>query len=599
MGIGPFFKRRVLDSIAIITSLLVTLICLLLVFKAPLVYWFGNHIPIQKTVVGIGFVIDLSAALLATLASLLTLCVFIYCWHYFEAAGNLFHALVLIFLGGMLGFCFTSDLFNLFVFFELMSISAYALTGYKNESRSSLQGSLNFVVTNSLGGILILLGIGFTYSQTGALNFAQVGNLYIHQSMNGSMVASFILITSGFLIKAAIVPFHFWLADAHTVAPTPISVLFSGIMAQLGLYGLARIYWTMFAKPSFPLEHQFLILFFTIGALTILVGSMMCFMERSLKRMLAFSTISNSGVMLIGLSSLTPIGLQGLIYYIFAHGLLKAILFMCVGILLHHFGSVDELELWRKGKAIPLIGVLFFIATIGLCGFPVWGVFTAKNLIELSLPSFEKEMFIFLILFETLLTGGALIRASGRIFIGFGKHQTIHTPVKNITQQQETEHTKKATPITMLIPITILMVTLLVLNTFTQFNVLLNEAAQEFQNQRWYSSVVFNQPPPPLYDKPLMHTSSNYLIELIGVFGAVLVGLLALFGHRCSQWLKNIVTILIIPPSMKLKSLQSGLINDYVSWIILSITLISFLCSCHYEAILINHYFYHSLHLNH
>ena len=156
-------------------------------------------------------------------------------------------ALMLIFLGAMAGFCLTGDLFNLFVFFELMSVAAYALTGYKIEEEQALMGAFNFAITNSVGAFLVLTGIGLLYGRTGALNLAQIGQAWRPARRTAWSIAALTLITSGFGVKAALVPFHFWLADAHAVAPTPVCVLFSGVMVELGLYAVARVYWTVFA----------------------------------------------------------------------------------------------------------------------------------------------------------------------------------------------------------------------------------------------------------------------------------------------------------------------------------------------------------------
>lgn len=112
-------NRKFLDSIALATTLAVTLICILLMGRVPEVYWFGNQIPVGKMAVGIAFVIDFIAASLATFTSFLTFTVFIYSWSYFKAVSGLYHSLMLLFLGAMIGFCFTGDLFNLFVFLSL------------------------------------------------------------------------------------------------------------------------------------------------------------------------------------------------------------------------------------------------------------------------------------------------------------------------------------------------------------------------------------------------------------------------------------------------------------------------------------------------
>ena len=138
----------------------------------------------------------------------------------------------------MAGFCLTGDIFDLFVWFELMGVSAYALTAYRPEERGPVQGALNFAITNSIGAYLSLSGIGLIYGRTGALNMAQIGRDITRHRPDGLVVVAFVLILMGLLIKSAIVPFRFWLADAHAVAPTPVCVLFSGVDAGGGeLFG--------------------------------------------------------------------------------------------------------------------------------------------------------------------------------------------------------------------------------------------------------------------------------------------------------------------------------------------------------------------------
>ena len=172
----------------------------------------------------------------------------VFAWRFFEAVGPTFHALILVFLGALIGFALTGDLFNMFVFFELMSVSAYALTAYRIERAASLQGALTFAVTNSVGAVMILFGIALLYGRTGALNLAQVGEALASRPSDGLVVTAFALITGGFLVKAAIVPFHFWLADAYAVAPTPAAIVFTGVMSDLGIYAVARIYLTVFRR---------------------------------------------------------------------------------------------------------------------------------------------------------------------------------------------------------------------------------------------------------------------------------------------------------------------------------------------------------------
>src|SRR5579884_2599816 len=305
--------RRLEDAVALVAAAAATAVSILIMLdtqRGAVLHWFGGWHPRGNLALGIGFVADPLGAGMAVLSTGLVTLALAYSWTYMREASRLFDTLMLVFCAATAGFSLTGDLFNMFVWFELMGVAAYALAGFKVEELGPVQGAVNFAITNTAGAYLILMGIGLLYARTGALNFAQLGQFLAARPVDRLVIVALTLVFVGFLVKAAIVPFHWWLADAHAVAPAPVCVLFSGAMVEMGIYAVARIYWTVFSSP---LGHagEVRSLLVWIGVVTALVGALMCFLQRHLKRMLAFSTITHAGVMLVGVGLLDPKALAG------------------------------------------------------------------------------------------------------------------------------------------------------------------------------------------------------------------------------------------------------------------------------------------------
>ncbi len=574
-GLNKFMPRRLADTLASLTTATVLGICLDLLRLAahqPIVYWFGGWTPRAGVALGISFSIDTVAAALASFVALLVLAAFVFSWHYFDAVGTHFHVLMLVFLGAMCGFSLTGDLFNLFVFFELMSASGFALCGYKTEEVGPLQGALNFAVTNTIAAFVALCGIALLYGQTGALNLAQMGRA-LGNNAGPLVIIAFAFIMSGFFVKAAIVPFHFWLADAHAVAPTPVCILFSGVMVELGLYAVARVYWSVIDGPFAAHRVALTGLLLTVGSLTSLVGGLMCFGQRHIKRLLAYSTISHMGLMLIGFALLRPDALAGAALYVIGHGLVKGALFVLSGILLHRLASVDELELHGRGRDLLGTGVVWVFAGLGLAGLPPFTTFLGEAAIEGAAEKAAQSWVWIIFLISAVLTAGAVFRVAGRVFLGWGRAEDSETGgAKKIPEQPETKDGggDHRIPPEMFGPAAVLAVLALAIGITPGVRQAAQSAATRMADASGYQAIVLDHATVPLAPPPVEHVfpkSSLARAILATALAFALAGFsLSPYWPRKKSFLNPLKASMLA-----LRKLHSGRVGDYVALLTLGV----------------------------
>jgi multicomponent Na+:H+ antiporter subunit D len=578
-AVGFLLPRRLLDLVALATSASVVAVCTILTSRSAagvIVYWFGNWQPTARShfPVGICFMIDPIGAGLATLTSLLVLAAFTFSWSYFESVKALYHILMLVFLGAMCGFCLSGDLFNLFVWFELMTAAGVALCGYKSEEGQSLQGALNFAVMNTVGAFLSLAGVALVYAFTGSLNMVEVGQTLAQKGPPaGFLSVVFLFIISGFLVKAAVFPFHFWLADAHAVAPTPVCVLFSGVMVELGVYAVARIYWIVFSGAAAPAASAIRTVFLIIGSLTAFFGALYCFGQRHLKRLLAFSTISHVGVMMLGLAILDPGGLAGAAIYLVGHGLVKASLFIGAGILLHRFSSLDEFDLVAKCRGVLPIGIMMFAGALGLAGLPPFATFLGGKMIETSAERAHQPWIPAIIIFTEILTSAAVLRFTVRVFLGWGPHRELALRgAPHIPTEPETTGRHSRVPAFMWAPMLILLSGAILVSIPSRVRSGVWRDAQRFETPAVYNaSVLLGKTESSAYTETEVETfgfSWKQAIVLLGMIGLAGVALGSGSGRLR---VRDPFRRKLLKIQTSLRAFQSGRAGDYVAWFTLGI----------------------------
>ena len=380
--IGKYYRRAgdILANLSSCTLLVLSLFTLPVLSSSTsnvLVYRVGSWIP----PIGICMVLDgLSSFMLVTL-NLVTCLVTIYSISYMEkyTAKYRFYTLFMLMLAGMNGVIISGDMFNLFVFLEIAAIASYALVAFGTESEE-LEASFKYAIMGSIASSFILLGIALLYSYTSSLNMADISATLADKDHSNIVAFISVLFLMGFSLKAAVVPFHAWLPDAHPSAPAPISAMLSGVFIKsLGIYALCRVFFNVLGASS-----TMLLLLITLGIISMSVGAFLAIGQRDIKRMLAYSSISQIGYIIFAVGIGTPLAILGGLFHLINHAIFKSLLFLNSGAIEYSTHTRDLDQMGGLNKSLPVTGYTSLVGSMSISGIPPLSGFWSKLIIIIA-----------------------------------------------------------------------------------------------------------------------------------------------------------------------------------------------------------------------
>jgi multicomponent Na+:H+ antiporter subunit D len=319
-----------------------------------------------------------------------------------EEGGVPFFALYTLLSAGLFGIILTGDMFNLYVFLEITSLSAYALVGVGRKRRAIVAG-FNYLILGSIGACLYLLSVGYLYIMTGSLNMADLAQLLPNLYGSNVVIVGFVFFVVGLALKMALFPLHTWLPDAYTYAPSTVSALIAPTMTKVGAYVMIRVMFTVF-KPYFVIELiPVTTILAWIAAVAMIVGSIFAIIQSDLKKMLSYSVVAQIGYIMLGVGLANRLGLTGAILHILNEALTKGVMFSVAGAIVYKLGTSDIYRFTNLYKKMPLTMAAFLIGAFSMVGIPPTCGFFSKLYLILGAIEAKQWVFVAVLLVSSLL----------------------------------------------------------------------------------------------------------------------------------------------------------------------------------------------------
>ncbi len=364
---------------------------------------------------GITLVADLLAAIMVVLAALMAVAVTLYSLAGIDRERERFgyYPLVQILLMGVCGCFLTGDLFNLYVWFEVMLMASFVLLALGGE-RGQLEGAVKYVTINLLASLFFLSALGILYGMVGTLNLADLARQLHQISRPGLSSTLAMLFLVAFGIKAALFPFFFWLPASYHTPPPAVSAIFAGLLTKVGVYALIRVFTLLFVQ-EIAFTHTLIL---AIAALTMLTGVLGAMAQNEFRRILSFHIVSQVGYMVMGLGLFTRLALAGSVFYLIHHIIVKTNLFLVSGVVQRLRGTLELGRLGGVGQSAPGLSLLFGIAAFSLAGLPPLSGFWAKLLLVWGALRAQSYAIAAVALVVGLLTLVSMTKIWGKVFWG-------------------------------------------------------------------------------------------------------------------------------------------------------------------------------------
>ena len=378
---------------------------------------------VGKSTVGISLVLDGFSVFMSIIVSLMAFLIAVYSMNYIERFTSTwkFYALFLFMVAGMNGVIMTGDIFNLYVFLEIASVATIALIAFGVE-RHQFEAAFKYAIMSVMGSFFILFAIALLYCFTSTLNMAQMAYVFAHSGKTNIGMMISVLFIVGFGLKAALVPFHAWLPDAHPSAPAPVSAMLSGVLIKaMGFYTLCRIFYNVIGVTP-----DILGIFMFLGTISMVIGGLLAIGQWDIKRLLACSSISQMGYIFLGIGLGTPLGILGAIFHVFNHSMIKSLLFLNAGAVEYATGTRDLKKLGGLSHKMPVTGATQFIGAMSVSGVPPFNGFFSKLLIIIAAVQAGRVGYAFWAVVASILTLGALMKVVRYGFRGPLKAELAH-----------------------------------------------------------------------------------------------------------------------------------------------------------------------------